>query len=155
MSALAHTLPADVADSLRRLATLPNWLMAARQPARVCSALARAVPEFAAGELMIRDCDIGHVRIKRGVWIGVYTLTIDRLQPNQRQVVTLRGTIIPPDQPAPEMRGAHVPSDQPAFGTDGWHCYLPELRLNLESQPPERKLAALPILTDPETARAL
>jgi hypothetical protein len=43
----------------------------------------------------------------------------------------------------------------PAGGPDAWRCYLPELRLALEPEPPDRALSALPLLTDPEQARGL
>jgi hypothetical protein len=53
---LGRERPSDVSDGLRQLTTLPDWLMAAVQPDRVLEALARSVPEFASGELKLRDC---------------------------------------------------------------------------------------------------
>ena len=134
-------------DHLRQFAALPDWLHAATNPKRVAAAIAGAVPEIMAGDLAIADCDIGHVRIKRDVWTGVYTLTM-----TERQCVALRGTIIPPGHPEPEITPS---ATQHPFGSERWQCYLPELRLKLEPQPPDAALPSLPILTDPEQARAL
>lgn len=138
-------------NGLRQFAVLPDWLNAATQPESVSDALTRAVPEFLSGERRIEDCDIGSVRFKRNVWTGAYKLTIDE-RPGQRQVVSLRGTLTPPGQPEPEVAtsGAQSP-----FGSDQWQCYLPELRLKLEPQPPDEGLPSLPILTDAEAAREL
>src|SRR5690348_338446 len=88
-------------NGLRQFAALPDWLNAATDPQQVSAALARAVPELASGDLAIEDCDIGHVRIKRDVWTGVYTLTLAEGQRGGQRVVALRGTIFPPGQPDP------------------------------------------------------
>jgi hypothetical protein len=77
-------------------------------------------------------------------------LSIDGLRPEQRQVVTLYGTLIPPGSAAPQP----ATNDQP-FGAVPWRCYLPELHLELRSQTPETELAALSLLTDSEKARLL
>ena len=140
-------------DSLRRFATLPmpEWLSAGIQPERVHNALTRHVPEFASSELVLRDCKVRRLRLKgdNNRWSGVYELTVDGAHAEQSRVVGLRGTLIPPDAVEPDHG---IP---PAFGSDGWHCYLPELRLEFETQPPETELAALPLLTDPLEARVL
>ena len=140
-------------DSLRRLATLPmpEWLSAGINPERVHNALVRHVPEFASGELVLRDCTLRRLRLKGDTnrWSGVYELTVDGAHAEQSRVVGLRGTLIPPGAVEPD----HAISR--AFGSDGWHCYLPELRLEFEMQPPETELAGLPLLTDPREARVL
>ena len=64
-------------DGVRRFAALPDWLDAATRPDRFTEALVRAIPEFASGALAVRECDIGHVRLKRDYWTGVYELTIE------------------------------------------------------------------------------
>ena len=138
-------------SGLRQFAALPDWLNAATDPAQVSDALARAVPELASGELAIVDCDIGHVRIKRDVWTGVYTLALAERRDGAQRVVALRGTIFPPEGLEP----AHVDAADQTFGADGWRGYLPELRIAFEMQPPDAALPSLPILTDPEQARAL
>jgi aminoglycoside phosphotransferase (APT) family kinase protein len=42
-----------------------------------------------------------------------------------------------------------------AFGADGWRCYVPELRMEFQMAPPGKTLADVPLLTDPQAARAL
>ena len=140
-------------DGVHQFAALPTWLEAATTPEVFCSALTQAVPELASGELTIQDCDIGHVRIKRDVWNGVYELTVADRQGGEPRVIALRGTIIPPSQPAPDAPAA-APS-QVAFGSEGWQVYLPSLRVQLEPAKADAALPSLPILTDAEQARAL
>src|SRR5207249_10268427 len=122
------------------------------QPERVRSTLARAIPEFASGESTLQGCEIRRVRIKKDRWAGIYQLTTGGQSERQQSVVQTQGTFFPPT--AGDPRAA---TDEPAkpFGSDNWRCYLPELRLLLEMQPPEGALPALPILTDPEQARAI
>ena len=62
----------------------------------------------------------------------------------------LRGRLHPPGTAAPA-----IPAAGAAFGADGWRCYLPELGLELWPQPPDAAPPALPLLTEPEAARAL
>jgi hypothetical protein len=75
---LDRPLPTDVADGLRQLATLPDWLTAALQPNRVIDALARHAPEFASGELRLRGCKVKRLTLKdtSGRWAGSYNLAI-------------------------------------------------------------------------------
>jgi hypothetical protein len=141
-------------DGVRQFAALPDWLEAATAPEPFCAALTRAVPELASGELIIQECDIGHVRIKRDSWTGVYELTVAGPRGDQPRVVALRGTIIPPGQPESDVAGDERAHSQ-AFGMDGWRAYLPELRISLERASSDAALPALPILTDPEQARTL
>ena len=141
-------------DGVRRFAALPDWLDAATQPNRFIEALARAIPEFASGALAIRECDIGHVRLKRDYWTGVYELTIEGPGAGERRVVALRGTILPPESTENHPEGTQLRTEKP-FGSEGWQGHLPELNLRLEMQPPDAALPALPVLTDPDAARAL
>jgi hypothetical protein len=157
MSTLAEdrTQAAKVWEGIDQFAALPAWLIAATDPAQFSAALTQVVPELAGGELVIRDCDIGNIRIKRDVWTGAYKLTLVGPLPDQSRAIGLRGTIIPPGQPVPEAAGAEQIQARQAFGTDGWRAYLPALRVQLEPQTPDAALPSLPILTDPEQARAL
>ena len=149
MATLAEHAPAAIWRGLARFAALPDWLNAATDPEQVIRSLTRAVPEFATGALAAQECDIGNVRIKRDVWIGVYALTVTRPGTSEPETVELLGTILPPGQPAPAA-AAGV-----AFGAEGWRGFLPDLRVALELRPADAALPALPILTDPEQARAL
>ena len=141
-------------EGVRQFSELPEWLIAATDPETFSAALARAVPELASGALTITECDIGHVRIKQDVWTGVYDLTLLERPSQRTRNVALRGTILPPIQPEPD-RPREDASRTPTFGDEGWHAYLSDLRVELELRPPDAALPSLPILTDPEQARAL
>src|SRR6266545_3191188 len=149
---LERSLPTDVSDGLRRLATLPDWLLAALQPDLVIGALARHVPEFASGELTLRGCKVKRLTLKdtSGRWAGSYNLTVEGPS-GQKRVVALRGTLTAPTA----ARRPTTDDEQRPFGSDGWRVYLPELRLDLEMEPPDTALAAMPQLTDPEESRLL
>ena len=140
-------------DTLRRFVTLPvpDWLTASMQPALVHSALVRHVPEFASGELVLKDCKVRRLRLKgdNNRWSGVYQLTVGGANGEPCETVGVRGTLIPPGAIEPDYAITH------AFGSEDWRCYLPEVRLEFEIQQPEAELAALPTLTDPEEARVL
>ena len=148
--ALTHRSQQDLLQQLRNLATLPNWLVAIVQPERVSTILARAIPEFASGELILDSCQIARMRMKKGRWNGQYLVSATRPSDGQAISVLLQGTLIPPGQPEP----API-ADQASFGAAGWRWYVGELRLLLELQPAEADLPSLPTLTDPEQSRAL
>src|SRR5262249_37692719 len=131
-------------------ANLPDWLIAIVQPERVRAALARAIPEIASGELIAKECEISRVRMKKGHWSGIYQLSVERPNGGAPQIVRIQGTLVSPYQPEPD-----VPDDGAALGSKEWRCYVPELRLLLETQPPEAALPGLATLTDPEQARML
>ncbi|MBK9712682.1 MAG: phosphotransferase [Kouleothrix sp.] len=135
---------------LRQIAPLPEWLVAIGRPERVIEALSRHVPELATGALTLQSCKIKHLGLDDdiGCWTGEYTCTIEG--PAQRRSVQLRGILAPPGGGAPDSQPSAV-----AFGAAGWRCYLPELRLELQTRLPEPELPALPLLTDPDQARAL
>jgi hypothetical protein len=137
-------------SGLEHFMELPDWLVAMVQPQRVRSALERAIPEFASGELILQACDIRRVRIKKDRWVGIYQLTVDRPQGGQRRIVQAQGTLFPPSQT--EHRKTQTIG---LFGSTEW-CYdVLELGLLLETLPPEGALPALPILSDPEQARVI
>jgi hypothetical protein len=137
-------------DGLDRFAQLPDWLLAIVQPERVCMAMARVIPEISSGQLTAKACTISRVRLKKKRWTGIYELTVELPNGDARRTIRMQGTLIPPDQAEPEARADRRPLDD-----DGWSCYVPDLRLLLETQPPEVALPALPTLTDPELSRAL
>jgi aminoglycoside phosphotransferase (APT) family kinase protein len=139
----------DITSGLHRLAALPDWLIAATQPDRVVDALRDNLPEFAAGALTIERCKPDRVRLKGDRWETLYLLTIVGSNRQDRREVSLAGTLTPPD-----IARADQPAGDVAFGSPGWRCYLPELRLDLWIEHQEPELEALPILTDPEQARA-
>jgi aminoglycoside phosphotransferase (APT) family kinase protein len=150
MSTPVERLAPAAWEGLRHLTT-PAWLAAAAAPERICAAVRRQVPEFASGTLTLRNCEIKRLRLRdTGHWIGLYRFTVDGRPSGRPEVVAVGGTLIPPGLPAPDWVDTGA-----AFGSDRWRCYVPELRLVLETQAPETKLAALPQLTDAQAARAL
>jgi hypothetical protein len=146
--------PAAALDGLRRLAVLPEWLQAALDGEQVRQALARHVPEFVAGTLRLNGCKIRRLLLKDegGYWIGTYQLTVEGLPGEQRQQVAVRGTLAGPAASWPI--GGVAAGEPQAFGSPGWLCDLPELRLRCELEQPETALAALETLMDPQAARA-
>lgn len=150
-----ETQGAEIASGLRQLATLPGWLKAALQSEQAIDGLMRHVPEFASGRLILHGCKIKRLLLNdtSGRWVGTYNLTVEQPGSGQKQVVALLGTLTAPGLRAPT--GAEEPIAQYPFGANQWRCYLPELGLELEMQPPDTVLPALPHLTDPEEARVL
>jgi hypothetical protein len=138
-----------IADGLRRLATLPDWLVAATRPERVIAALERQVPELTSGQIQIRRCKLDRLRLKDRRWEALYELKIDGLDGQAGRALTLAGTLTAPGSPQPDQ----APGGGP-FGSAEWRCKLPELRLDLWTAAEEQQLEALPILTDPQQARA-
>jgi hypothetical protein len=136
---------------LRRLARRPEWLLAALDSERVRAALMRQVPEFASGALRLRAVEAPRLMMKdtSGRWRGVYELTVGGIQGAERQAVPIRVTLFAPGRTPPES------AEPRPFGEEGWQCYLADLRLRCELEPPEQALEILPQLTDPEGSRAL
>lgn len=136
---------------LRRFLDAPGWLGLPGQPELVRAALERDVPEFASGRLKIHDVVVKRLRLKSGQpgWTGQYEVTVGGDGEAPRPIM-LAALIVPPTgaEPAEQGQGG-------AFGSPNWRIYLPELRLELKTQPEDPALPALPILTDPERARAL
>ena len=137
---------------VQQLGMLSEWLRVATQAERVREGLTRRVPEFASGQLGLVGGRVQHLKYKdeKLHWVGTYVLTIEGPAPGQRRVVALQGTLIPPGQPEPECSAIGI-----AFGADAWRCYVPELRMEFQMAPPEKTLPAVPLLTDPQAARAL
>ena len=143
-----------ISYALQRLAVRPDWLMAPLQRTQLLEALARHIPEVARGDLRLVDCKNLRLLLKdrRGRWRGTYRLVVEGMPAAPQQVIPLRVTLSAPDLPPPSAD--EQPTPRP-FGTEGWSCYLPELRLYCELDPPEENLQDLPRLTDPEQARTL
>ena len=129
-----------MSDGLAALAQMPAWLVELDDSQRVQTALKRVVPG-------LRRAKLSGVRFKPGKWTARCTLVLEKGE----QEVSLAATIVPPGQDEPEF-------DTQASGrpdSEGWRCWIPELRLQLESKAePEAELPALALLTDPQRARA-
>src|ERR1043166_9536840 len=92
-----------VAGELWQIEGLPDWLEAATRPEIVSAALARHIPEFVSGELVLRSCKLKRMRLKdtSGCWGGVYALKVDDPRSPGAQTVQLRATLSAPGiQPA-------------------------------------------------------
>ena len=52
------------AEAMRQLVDRPEWLLAALRPERILEALARHIPEVAAGDLQLIDCEAQQLFLK-------------------------------------------------------------------------------------------
>ncbi|HEU5102996.1 MAG TPA: phosphotransferase [Roseiflexaceae bacterium] len=151
---------ADVSDGRRhRSGKLPEWLLAPLQADGVGKALRSHVPELANGALVLRGCKIKRMLLKdtSGRWVGTYSLTIEG--PDGKYPVALRGILTPPHLRPPQDAEVQAVEEPLAtlvpFAQDGWRIVLPELGLELQPEPPETELAAMPRLTSPGESRLL
>ena len=111
-------------EGLQTFRDLPEWMMAARDPDRICAALSRAIPEFRSGQLILDQCDSSNIRYKDENWSGFYELTVRKPGESSTSKVNLQGTLFAPG----------VVSDRPilvehALGSEDWHALIPELNL--------------------------
>ena len=81
---------------------LPDWLVAARDPDRICETLSHIVPEFNQGGLLLQKCDVGHIRYKEDRWTGLYHLVTALMQ----YLDKTEGQVEPFPVSAPEKVGA-------------------------------------------------
>jgi hypothetical protein len=133
------------ASELWQIVGLPDWLEAAARPEIVSAALARHIPEFVSGDLVLRSCKLKRMRLKdtSGRWGGVYALKVEDRRSAGAQTVQLRATLS-----APGIQRA-LTEEQPhphAFGVAEWRCSVPELGMQFEIEPPDAVLAAMPAL---------
>ena len=135
-------------NGLETFSRLPDWLIAARDPDRICDTLSHIVPEFKEGRLLLQKCDVGHIRYKTDRWTGLYHLLTSLPGDDISQTVVLEGAIYPPGVIPPGK-----PQVEGAIGMDGWHAVIPDLNLELKTQESEKVLGSLAFLTDPEESR--
>jgi hypothetical protein len=135
----------DVFGPLREL---PEWLVAAGDPAKVAAALTAAVPELGEGRLRVTEVDRGRARLKDDRWTIRYRVTLAD-EGGRSQTMRLLGTLEPPGRSATDQ-----PSTAP-LGAAGWRCWLPRLGVRVEVEPSDDDLPALGLLIDPERSRAL
>src|SRR5687767_13146709 len=137
-----------VRGGLGRFSRLPDWLVAARDPDRICEWLSKIVSEFNQGQLLLEKCEVGHIRYKEDHWTGLYHLTTRLPEETTPQTVTLEGEIF-----APGVIGQGEPQVEGVFGTPSWHAVIPDLHLKLKTQKSETVLTSMTFLTDPEESR--
>jgi hypothetical protein len=91
------------------------------------------------------------MRLKKGQegWTGQYEITVQAPGEPEARTSLLAGRLVPPGFAEPSA------VNDTAFADPAWRVYLPALRLELQHQPADPALPALPLLTDPAQARVL
>jgi hypothetical protein len=139
---------------LEQLMSLPDWLLAPLQTDNFIDALRLRVSEFASGEWSILYCGIKRFFLKddSGYWEGTYRLAVQSSSTGLEQTFLLHSRLAAPGFGKPPVMEANPAA---AFGSPGWRCFLPELNLVLETEPPEKELPGLAELTDADQSRIL
>ena len=135
-------------ERLQAFCELPDWMMAARSPERICAVFSQAIPEFKSGQLVLVECDTSNIRYKGENWQGFYELTISKPGVPGTSIINLQGVLSEP--------GVHAGRPllvENALGNKDWHAYIPDLNLELWNKEPESVLSSLELLTDPEQSR--
>ena len=135
-------------EGLQAFRELPDWMMAARDPERICAALSQAIPEFQTGELILKECDSSNVRYKGENWQGFYELTVSKPGELSTSMINLQGVLS-----APSLHAGRPLLVENALGSKDWHAFIPALNLELWNKEPESVLSSLDLLTDPEQSR--
>ena len=135
-------------EGLQAFRELPDWMMAARDPERICAALSQAIPEFQTGELILKECDSSNVRYKGENWQGFYELTVSKPGELSTSMINLQGVLS-----APSVHAGRPLLVENALGSKDWHAFIPALNLELWNKEPESVLSSLDLLTDPEQSR--
>jgi len=135
-------------EGLKTLGELPDWMIAARDPDRICAALTQVIPEFQSGQLILHECDSSNVRYKAENWSGFYELTVSKPGESNTSKIHLEGILF-----APEVVSSRPMLVENPVGSKDWHAVIPALNLELWTREPEGVLSALGLLTDPEQSR--
>jgi hypothetical protein len=142
-------VPEAVWSGLQRLAVLPDWLASATHPERIQRALTGAIPAVASGSYILHSCDCGRPRLKSGTWTFSCQVTLGTPE-GDRKEMQLEGSLYHGGPPLFAHDGPPV-----AFGSEEWHCLVPELGLEFRSAPADSSLPMLPDLVDADKARVL
>jgi hypothetical protein len=135
-------------EGLQVFRNLPDWLMAARDPERICSVLSQSIPEFRSAQLILHECDTSNIRYKGENWLGFYGLKVSKPGESDMRQIDLQGVLS-----APGVNAGRPLLVENALGSKDWHAFIPELNLELWTKEPESVLSALEMLTDPEKSR--
>jgi len=143
----------DLLAGIVQLMSLPNWLLAPLQMETFIDALRVNVSEFASGEWIILYGGIKRFLLKddSGYWEGTYDLAVQSSSTGLEQTMLLHGKLTAPWFGKPAV----IASPPAPFGSPDWRCFLPELNLTLEVEPPEKELPGLDQLTDADQSRVL
>lgn len=148
-STVRETSSPTIHADLQHLSELPEWLVAAADPARLIAGLTQQVAEFASGELTVQKAELDRLRLKDEQWHALYELTIDGPGDERDREVIVRGILTRPGTPIAGENSAGA-----AFGTPQWSCVVPDLNLALWMYFSDESLEAMPIMTDADEARA-
>jgi len=135
-------------EGLQTFRDLPDWMMAARDPERICAALSQAIPEFRSGQLILHQCDSSNIRYKAENWSGFFELTVSKPGESGTSTINLQGILY-----SPRIISSHPLLVENSLGSKEWHAVIPDLNLELWTKQPEAVLSALDLLTDPEQSR--
>jgi thiamine kinase-like enzyme len=135
-------------EGLQTFRHLPDWMMAARDPDRICAAFSEAIPEFRSGQLILRECDSSNIRYKGENWQGFYELTVGQPGESTTSEIHLDGVLT---APAPSSSRSLLVEN--SLGSPEWHAIIPALNLELWTKKPEAVLSSLDMLVDPEQSR--
>ena len=135
-------------EGLQTFRDLPDWMMAARDPDRICAALSQAIPEFRSGQLILHECDSSNIRYKGENWSGFYELTVSKPGESITSKIHLQGILF-----APGVISSRPLLVEHSLGSKEWHAVIPAFNLELWTKEPEGVLSALELLTDPEQSR--
>jgi Phosphotransferase enzyme family len=145
---IAQKQDALIWEGLQTFRDLPDWMRAARDPDRICAALAQAIPEFTSGQLVLHECDSSNVRYKSENWTGFYELTVSKPGESSTSEIHLQGILS-----APAIASSRPLLVEGSLGSEDWHAVIPALNLELWAKEPEGVLSSLELLTDPEQSR--
>ncbi|HEU4910518.1 MAG TPA: hypothetical protein VFV76_01340 [Actinomycetes bacterium] len=143
--------PAAPKTSLDVLGRMPAWLAALGDGERLRRSLSSALRAAGDGQLKLLSCEPGRLRFEAGHWSGTYRAVVHDAGVDEPRTVLLRGT----DQREPGPARPPRPGDRHLFGGRAWTTYLPDLGLDLRTEPPEPDLPAMALLADPDSARSL
>jgi len=133
---------------LQKLADLPDWMRAARDPDHLRAVLLQTIPEFISGQLILHECDSSNIRYKGENWSGFYELTVSKPGEAETRTINLQGVLS-----APTVNSNRQLLVEGSLGSEAWHAVIPALNLELWNKQPEAVLSALELLTDPEQSR--
>ena len=135
-------------ERLQTFRNLPDWMIAARDPDRICVAFSEAIPEFRSGQLILHKCDSSNIRYKGENWQGFYELTVSKPGESTTSEIHLQGVLS-----APGVSSTRPLLVENSLGSPEWHAVIPALNLELWTKEPESVLSSLELLTDPEQSR--
>ena len=129
---IAQKQDALIWEGLQTFRDLPDWMMAARDPDRICAAFSEAIPEFRSGQLILHECDSSNIRYKGENWQGFYELTVSKPGESSTSEIHLQGVLT-----APGVNSSRPLLVENALGSKDWHAVIPALNLELWTKEPE------------------